>query len=88
MAMSTPVKGERASPNEDGQLLLKEGQYGKGTDGIWYARPPDNHMGSLAGHAVVEHEDGTITASPSILITDWRCGQWHGYLRRGVWTQV
>jgi hypothetical protein len=41
-------------------------------------------MGDLSGHEVTEHEDGTISVSPSILINDGR-SEWHGYLRRGVW---
>lgn len=81
------MKGTRKEPNAEGQLLLAEGEYGKGSDGVWYARPPGSHMGSLAGHQVTEHDDGTITAWPSILIYDGRT-QWHGYLERGVWRQV
>lgn len=69
---------------EDGNLWLEEGQYGKGLDGIWYARPPGNHMGTLAGHTVVEHEDNTITVTPSILINDGR-SVWHGFIQRGMW---
>jgi hypothetical protein len=38
---------------------------------------------------VVEHEDGTITVSPSILVSTSRDGKplevWHGFLERGVW---
>ena len=36
-----------------------------------------------------EHDDGTITVSPSILMTsDNPAGAWHGYLERGVWQEV
>lgn len=80
------MTGTRKEPNDEGVLWLSEGEYGKGTDGIWYARPHGNHTGSLAKHDVTEHEDGTITVSPSILIDDGR-SQWHGYLERGVWRQ-
>ena len=76
--------GKRKDADADGHLNLKEGEYGKGPDGIWYCRAPGNHTGSLAKHTVVEHEDGTITVSPSILINDGR-SQWHGYLERGIW---
>lgn len=79
--------GKRVQPNSEGHLLLKEGEYGKHNDGTWFFRPPGSHMGSLAGHQVTEHEDGTITVAPSILIDDGR-GKWHGYLERGVWRQV
>ncbi len=68
---------------------LAPGEYGK-RQGRWYACPPgmENGMGSLASHDVVEHEDGTITVSPSILITYSDGRQWHGYLECGVWREV
>lgn len=37
----------------------------------------------LVTHSIVEHEDGTITVSPSILVTGGE--EWHGYLERGIW---
>lgn len=80
------MNGTRVYPNEHGQLSLEEGEYGQGTDGVWYGRPPGNHMGNLSSHTVTEHEDGTITVSPSILIDDGR-SKWHGYLERGAWRQ-
>ena len=82
--MGTKTPGKRVYPNSEGHLLLKEGEYGKGNNGVWYARPHGNHAGSLDGHEVKEHEDGTITVSPSILINNGR-SEWHGYLRQGVW---
>ena len=82
----------RKHPDPDGHLRLAEGEYGRSPqDGVWYARPPGQHMGSLENHDVVEHDDGTITVSPSILITgyDGDClVQWHGYLERGVWREA
>jgi hypothetical protein len=68
---------------------MQPGDYGK-YEGVWYCRPPWKHaLGNLAKHQVEEHEDGTITVSPSILI---KCGgdigEWHGYLRKGVWDQL
>lgn len=75
--------------------LLQPGEYAK-TNGRWICRAPSNakgtdFFGDLTNHTVTEHEDGTITASPSILIT--RGGRvekevWHGYLERGVWRDV
>lgn len=53
----------------------------------WGIRDPAGHCGSLANHAVTEHEDGTITASPSILIDAGACGSWHGFLDRGQWRE-
>jgi len=68
------------------------GDYGRHpVSGEWYAMSPNGNLGNLSAHDVVEHEDGTITVSPSILITtrDTERHQdvelWHGYLERGVW---
>jgi len=88
--MSESVKGRRVYPNESGELWLAAGNYGKDpVDGHWKASPPGPiGMGSLENHEVVEHEDGTITVSPSILITTYAADceiKWHGYLERGVW---
>jgi hypothetical protein len=49
---------------------------------------PGFGMGNLRNHEVTEHEDGTITVSPSILCTGHFDKQWHGYLERGVWRKV
>lgn len=80
------MKATRVYPNEENQLLLRECEYGKGVDGTWMIRPPRCRMGTLAGHEVVEHADGTITAIPSILIDDG-VTKWHGYLTRGIWSE-
>ena len=75
------------------RVYLKEGEtvftfhpgdYGKAADGAWWIRPPHGSMGQLTDHEVVEHEDGAITVSPSILLPD----QWHGFLERGVWREA
>jgi hypothetical protein len=54
----------------------------------WQVRCPNGHSGCLSPdvHTVTEHEDGTITVSPSIVISGANGEQlWHGYLERGVW---
>ena len=63
---------------------LNAGEYGKWSeDGHWYAVPPGTDLvANLAAHSVVEHENGTITVTPSILVGDTRTS-WHGYLRAG-----
>ena len=76
-----PVPGRRVYPNADGHLLLAEGDYGIDRDGLWLLRPPGSGAGALDGHTVEEHEDGTITVSPSLDGPGF-----HGYLRRGVWS--
>lgn len=50
--------------------------------GEWYIHFPttDGHglLGGLANHKVEEHEDGTISVTPSILTTGHN-GERHGY---------
>ena len=77
----------------DEYMLFEPGDYGKRSDGIWYMRPPAVEgkfwgVGSLAKHTIVEHEDGTITVSPSILVTGHHGAQWHRYLEKGIWREV
>jgi hypothetical protein len=89
------MQGKRVDeqPGEKGQYpfpRLQPGEYGKGRDGIWYCVPPawdDAMPGNLGGHKIIEHEDGTITVSPSILISEGQGHSWHGFLERGVWRQ-
>jgi hypothetical protein len=71
--------------------LLLPGEYAQEpTSGTWYGCTPNGHHANLAAHTVTEHEDGTITVAPSILVTVDRTGDtprelWHGFLERGVW---
>jgi hypothetical protein len=53
----------------------------------WFVRcMMDSVIGRLGpDHTVTEHEDGTITVSPSILDERPGCGTYHGWLERGVW---
>ncbi len=84
------MQGKRRDINDDTIALLEPGDYGKHTDGTWYMRVPATGfgVGSLKAHTVQEHEDGTITVSPSILCTGHFDRQWHGYLERGIWREV
>ena len=87
------TKGRRAYPDADGDLWLKDCEYGYDTkNSRWLIRPPGMHHGNLSNHEVTEHEDGTITVRPSILIEyPLQSGEkkrWHGYLERGVWREV
>jgi hypothetical protein len=81
------MTGRRVYCDDEGWFKLEPGDYVKLASGIFLCRPPDPRFqsGNLSGHSVVEHEDGTITVSPSILITEPNVGQWHGFLERGVW---
>ena len=82
------MQGKRVYADKNGSLTMAPGDYGQDPrDGTWYARPPVNkgHSGWLKNHQVTEHEDGTITVSPSILV-EWGDGvTWHGFLERGIW---
>ena len=98
--------GRRIPDREDGSLEgIEPGDYWKDTrEGTWCCACPSQklpaykpeyaHKICLAGlskHSVTEHEDGTITVSPSILVTspwgpDRVNHEWfHGFLEHGVW---
>ena len=81
--------GVRVYADEQGRLRLPEGGFGLDPrDGNWYARPHGHSTGCLSRHEVVEHEDGTITVSPSILFEEPPLQPWHGYLERGGWREI
>lgn len=66
---------------------LPDGAKWHGSDGR--VKHDDEWLGGLLSqHTVTEHDDGTITVEPSILV-DWpREGaprRYHGFLRNGVW---
>jgi len=85
------MKGRRIYPNDDDQLSFAPGDYGKDVNGVWFGRPPDPdvHMGSFENHGVTEHEDGSISVLPSILIHKGQGRpEWHGFLERGIWRKA
>lgn len=92
MAAGDVTQGARLQRGHD--VLLEAaapGSYGSvERDGstVWYVKTPNGHVGDVSQHDVVEHDDGTITVSPSILVSDHRGEPWHGYLERGVWREV
>jgi hypothetical protein len=72
------------------RLNLQPGDYIRLHNGkLWGLCAPNGDMGTIRPyktHKVEEHDDGTITVSPSVR---FETGQrWHGYLERGVWRQV
>ena len=72
--------------------IFEPGEYGKVNDDSFHGCAPGdaNMMCNLAGHKIIEHDNGAITVSPSILITTHTKGvqaQWHGYLIKGVWEE-
>lgn len=104
MAAGDTTQGRRISPREDGWLPnLSPGDYGRIREDLrstehpnnaaWQVTCPNGRGGCLLTHKVVEHEDGTITVTPSILIhpkeyDGRKLPGWHGYLERGVWREV
>jgi hypothetical protein len=59
-------------------------------DDEWWLYLPGCGVGRLTNHDVEEHEDGTISVTPSILVTGHNHGeqsQRHGYLTKGVWNE-
>jgi hypothetical protein len=85
------MKGTRIEiPQNDapGFAILQPGEYGK-WNGDWYCVPPTTGFGPgwLKNHTVVENPDGTITVTPSILMTGVNGKTWHGYLTNGEWRE-
>ncbi len=72
----------RLLPGEYAQLRHGDGSL------HWYACTPTGLHCNLSAHDVMEHDDGAITVSPSILVSGGDLGEWHGYLRHGVWQPV
>ena len=63
------------------------GAYGSANGRDWFCTTPNGMLGNLGSHQVQEHEDGTITVSPSILVSGAPSESWHGYLERGIWRE-
>jgi len=101
MGSDKTTLGRRITATDHASLeSLKPGDYmlyhneSTGLD-TWYAMPPRekcrsgfNLLAMLAHHDVTEHEDKTITVTPSILVTEYTGDSWHGYLEHGVWREV
>lgn len=84
------MQGKRTEliQQEGGFQLLNPGEYGQWKDGNWYGTTPNGHCANLSRHTVTEHGDGTISVTPSILVSDEQVGQlWHGYLTKGIWNE-
>jgi hypothetical protein len=100
--MSAEVVGARVYPEENGYLdagkINRPATYGRATAervlgtraGWWQVAAPDGSIGALNPgiHQIAEHEDGTITVTPSLDFSKRREGAWHGWLTRGVFRSV
>lgn len=86
------MKGKRIYVDEHGNVprsALVPGSYvWWPADKSWWVVAPNGAEGRLKNHhTVTEHEDGTISVVPSIVINAWS-RQWHGFLTRGEWTDA
>lgn len=92
MAAGDTTQGRRIADREMPSYQWPPASYGRvRLDGewTWMCNTPNGHLGDLGQHDVDEHEDGTITVSPSILVTLVGTGEgWHGFLERGVFREV
>ncbi len=89
------MQGQRLRKEDDEEDFLLRiaktpGAYGSANGKDWFCCTPNGPLGNLGNHAVTEHDDGTITVTPSILVTQG--GQrgdpsWHGFLQCGVWRE-
>jgi hypothetical protein len=100
MAAGDQTGGRRIADGEWHRVEREAGDYGRvyryeneEVEGwIWKAVLPSGAEGDLTAHQITEHEDGTITVTPSIqgdstsglIIGDG----WHGFLERGVWREA
>jgi hypothetical protein len=79
-------------PDGTGWFDAEPGDYWRiRRDGEWLWKATDPVYGMVAAldeHEVTEHDDGTITVSPSILIHggERMKDEFHGYLKHGVWS--
>lgn len=72
------------------RIASTPGAYGSRNGTDWYCTTPNGLFGDISKHEVIENEDGTVTVSPSILVTSGMNHEepsWHGYLIRGVWKE-
>jgi hypothetical protein len=80
------VASDKAIVTDEAEIV-----YGKTDYGFWWISFPECGVGGLRNHTVTEHEDGTITVSPSIRMTGHKDGkptERHGFLVRGRWHEV
>lgn len=79
------LQGRRLADDTD-PLTAEPGDYWQmpSFGGQWWIRDPVGNVGRIPDHTITEHDDGTITAEPSI--QDEGEHGWHGHLQRGVWT--
>jgi len=95
--------GRRLYPTDKDKVfeMMKPGDYFKLSSNPieFIIQTPNGLVCSIRNHAVIEHEDGTITVSPSIVVNGVKYenqfimvneenAHWHGYLEHGVWREI
>jgi hypothetical protein len=100
---SETTPGRRIQKPEHSFGNMQPGDYGIGPDGEWWLCSPYGNRGRISDrlHVVTEHEDGTITVSPSLAYVEehgpycWHLDieegyplTWHGWLERGIWREA
>lgn len=82
----TRVTKEPGEPDFLLRIFETPGAYGTSNGKDWFCCTPNGMLGNLGNHQVQEHENGTITVAPSILVTGGSSEtSYHGFLERGVW---
>jgi hypothetical protein len=64
------------------------GEYWRNGDRWCGITPRFGYFVDLTTWHITEHDDGTITVSPSIFVNPNRPESWHGFLEHGVWREV
>lgn len=86
--LATPARGDLPAGYDRARLCY----WWDDGYGAWLLNVPGGGLANLKGHVVTVHEDGTITASPSVAIYGGPgpvpIMQAHGYLERGMWRDV
>lgn len=72
------------------RIFQTPGAYGSSDGKNWFCTTPNGLAGNLCAHQIEEHDDGTISVTPSILVSsgrDHKQPSWHGFLKLGVWSE-
>jgi hypothetical protein len=78
----------RRGADGDWNADRQPGEYWRNGDRWCGITPRFDHYVDVTTWTVTEHDDGTITVSPSIFGNKDRPSAWHGFLERGVWREV
>lgn len=84
------TQGKRRYPDKKGKIVLKNGEYFKTQKtGNWILKTPSGVCATVKKEKITEHQDGTITISPTVyLFIDFDGKTWRGFLTKGVWREV